>query len=81
MCPWSTSPLLRTRYAIQARPHRGGRLHDRGWSVRGTGAALLLAPAAVVLAGFGGRSIVVVLIAVLLLDVGTQGSNVPGRPG
>lgn len=31
------------------------------------------------LAGFGGRSIVVVLIAVLLLDVGTQGSNVLGQ--
>ncbi|MFF7362207.1 MFS transporter [Streptomyces sp. NPDC008125] len=58
---------------------RAGRLHDRGWSVRGTGAALLLALAAIVLAGFGGRSIVVVLIAVLLLDIGIQASNVLGQ--
>lgn len=58
---------------------RAGRLHDRGWSVGGTGAALLLALASVALAGFGGRSIVVVLIAVLLLDVGVQGCNVLGQ--
>jgi predicted MFS family arabinose efflux permease len=55
---------------------RVGRLHDRGWSVPATGAALLLALAAVALSGFGATSIVIVLVAVLLLDVAIQAVNV-----
>lgn len=55
---------------------RVGRLHDRGWSVPVTGAALVLVLVSLVVAGLGARSIVVVLVAVLLLDVGVQGANV-----
>lgn len=55
---------------------RAGRLHDRGWSVPGTGAGLLLALAAVALSGFGATSIVIVLVAVLLLDIAVQAVNV-----
>jgi len=55
---------------------RVGRLHDRGWSVPVTGAALVLVLVSLVIAGLGARSIVVVLVAVLLLDVGVQAANV-----
>lgn len=55
---------------------RVGRLHDRGWSVPVTGAALVLVLVSLVVAGLGARSIVVVLVAVLLLDVGVQAANV-----
>jgi predicted MFS family arabinose efflux permease len=52
---------------------RAGRLHDRGWSVRATGAGLALALASVALAFFGTKSILIVLAAVLLVDVAIQG--------
>jgi predicted MFS family arabinose efflux permease len=55
---------------------RAGRLHDRGWSVPGTGAGLLLALAAVVLSDTGARSIIIILVAVLLLDIAIQTVNV-----
>jgi predicted MFS family arabinose efflux permease len=55
---------------------RVGRLHDRGLSVPVTGAALALVLVALVVAGLGARSIVVVLVAVVLLDVGVQAANV-----
>lgn len=55
---------------------RVGRLHDRGLSVPVTGAALALVLVSLVVAGLGARSIVVVLIAVVLLDVGVQATNV-----
>nr|WP_166780831.1 MFS transporter [Curtobacterium sp. WW7] len=55
---------------------RVGRLHDRGLSVPVTGAALALGLVSLVVAGLGGRSIVVVLVAVVLLDVGVQAANV-----
>lgn len=57
---------------------RAGRLHDRGWSVPGTGAGLLLALAAVVLSavGAGAGSIIIVLISVLLLDIAIPAVNV-----
>ena len=55
---------------------RVGRLHDRGLSVPVTGAALALVLASLVVAGLGARSIVVVLVAVVLLDVGVQAANV-----
>ncbi|WP_314412810.1 MFS transporter [Streptomyces kroppenstedtii] len=60
--------------ALAAR--RAGLLHDRGWSVRGTGAGLLLALVAVVVGGIGAHSVVAVLIAVLVLDIGIQTVNV-----
>jgi predicted MFS family arabinose efflux permease len=51
---------------------RAGNLHDRGWSIPANGAALLLILGSLVLAGLGGRSIVVLLIAIVLLDVAVQ---------
>jgi predicted MFS family arabinose efflux permease len=55
---------------------RVGRLHDRGLSVPVTGAALALGLVSLVVAGLGARSIVVVLVAVVLLDIGVQAANV-----
>jgi predicted MFS family arabinose efflux permease len=55
---------------------RGGRLHDRGWSVPATGALWLLALVAFVVAGLGGRSVVLVVVAIVLLDVAIQGQNI-----
>jgi predicted MFS family arabinose efflux permease len=55
---------------------RVGRLHDRGLSVPVTGAALVVVLVSLVVAGTGAHSIVVVLVAVVLLDVGVQATNV-----
>ncbi|MFJ7288688.1 MFS transporter [Curtobacterium sp. NPDC098951] len=55
---------------------RVGRLHDRGHSVPVTGAAIALVLVSLVVAGIGSTSIVVVLVAVVLLDVGVQATNV-----
>lgn len=55
---------------------RVGRLHDRGVSVPVTGAAIAVVLVSLVVAGLGARSIVVVLVAVVLLDVGVQAANV-----
>jgi predicted MFS family arabinose efflux permease len=60
--------------ALAAR--RAGRLHDRGWSTRSTGAALFLALLSVGIAAAGGTSIALVLLAVLLIDIAIQGINV-----
>jgi predicted MFS family arabinose efflux permease len=60
--------------AVAAR--RVGRLHDRGWSAEGTGAALALTLLSLFIAGVGSQSIVAVLLAVLLLDVAIQAINV-----
>ncbi|TDB77516.1 MFS transporter [Micromonospora sp. KC721] len=50
----------------------GGRLHDRGWSLPATGAAWVLALGAFVVAGFAGRSVVLVIIAIIMIDVALQ---------
>jgi predicted MFS family arabinose efflux permease len=55
---------------------RAGWLHDRGWSVPGTGGALMLGLVSLVIAGFGATNIIPILIAVLLLDVAIQATNV-----
>ncbi|WP_258370245.1 MULTISPECIES: MFS transporter [unclassified Curtobacterium] len=55
---------------------RGGRLHDRGWNVPATGALWVLALVAFVVAGLGGRSVVLVLVAIVLLDIAIQGQNI-----
>lgn len=55
---------------------RAGRLHDRGWAVPATGAALALNFVSLVIAGVGASSIAAVLAAVLLIDVAFQGANV-----
>ncbi len=51
---------------------RAGRLHDRGWSIPATGIAWAVALAAFVVAGLGGRSVAVILIVVVVLDVAIQ---------
>jgi predicted MFS family arabinose efflux permease len=51
---------------------RTGLLHDRGWSLPATGVALALALASFVLAAFAGRSVVLVLVVVVVLDVALQ---------
>lgn len=60
--------------ALAAR--RAGRLHDRGWSVGATGAALLLVMVSLIIAEAGATSIIAILVAVLLLDVAIQAINV-----
>jgi predicted MFS family arabinose efflux permease len=52
-----------------------GRLHDRGWSVAGTGVAWGLAVLAWVVAGVGRDVLVLIVVAVVVLDVGVQGQN------
>ncbi|WP_211247871.1 MFS transporter [Cryptosporangium arvum] len=52
---------------------RAGRLHDRGWSLPATGIAWVLTLVAFAVAGFGGHSVVAVLVAIVLLDVSVQG--------
>jgi predicted MFS family arabinose efflux permease len=51
---------------------RTGLLHDRGWSLPATGVALALVLASFVLAAFAGRSVVLVLVVVIVLDVALQ---------
>ena len=50
----------------------GGRLHDRGWSLPATGAAWVLALGAFVIAAFAGRSVVLIIIAIIMIDVALQ---------
>lgn len=49
-----------------------GRLHDRGWNVRGTGMALLLVLTAWIVMGFGGNVITLVIAATVILEIGVQ---------
>lgn len=55
---------------------RAGRLHDRGWSVPATGAALLLALVALLIADAGKHSLIVLLVAIVLLDIAIQTINI-----
>ncbi|WP_371811000.1 MFS transporter [Frigoribacterium sp. CFBP 13707] len=55
---------------------RAGRLFDRGLSVPAIGVGLAVTLVSLVVAGLGGGSLVVVLIAVALLSVGIQSSQV-----
>ncbi|MFE4720143.1 MFS transporter [Streptomyces sp. NPDC056728] len=73
---YTTSQIGLVGLAGALTAQRAGRLHDRGWSVPTTGAALLLALAAIVLSATGAESIIIVLIAVLLLDIAIQAVNV-----
>lgn len=54
---------------------RAGGLHDRGWSLPATGAAWVLMLISFVVAGLGARSVVLVVVAIVLLDVAVQTSN------
>jgi len=55
---------------------RAGWLHDRGWSVYGTGAALMLGLLSLAIAGFGSNHIFPILVSVLLLDIAIQATSV-----
>lgn len=55
---------------------RAGRLHDRGWSIPATGVGWGLALLAFLLALVGGRSVVLIVLAILVLDVAIQGVNI-----
>ena len=55
---------------------RAGRLHDRGLSLPGTGAAWVLALVAFAVAGLAGRTVAGILAAVVLLDIAIQGGNI-----
>lgn len=60
--------------ALAAR--RAGRLHDRGWSVPATGAAWALVLVSFVVARFAGRSVILVVLAIVLLDIAIQATNI-----
>src|SRR4051794_38237780 len=55
---------------------RAGRLHDRGWSLPATGVAWVGVLLAFCLAAAAERSVVLVVVTVLLLDVAVQGLNI-----
>lgn len=55
---------------------RAGRLHDRGWALPAIGIAWALVLVAFVVAGFGARSVVVIVVAILVLDIAIQGHNI-----
>jgi len=55
---------------------RAGRLHDRGWSVGATGLGWMLALVSFALAAFGGHSVVVLIVGIVLLDVAIQSLNI-----
>lgn len=55
---------------------RIGVLHDRGHSVPATGVMWLLALVVWVVVGFGGRSLAVIIAAVVLIDVALQGQMI-----
>ncbi|AVT41066.1 MFS transporter [Plantactinospora sp. BB1] len=56
-----------------------GRLHDRGWSLPATGAAWVLALGAFVCAAFAGRSVVLVVIVIIVIDIALQGQALLNR--
>jgi predicted MFS family arabinose efflux permease len=60
--------------AVTAR--RAGHLHDRGLGLRIVGGAWVLVLVAFAIAGLGARSVVLLVVAVLLLDVAIQGHNI-----
>lgn len=53
-----------------------GRIHDRGWSVPGTGLAWLVVAVAWALAWFGGHALAPLVAGIVLLDAGSQGQNI-----
>lgn len=55
---------------------RAGRLHDRGWSLPATGLLWMLVLLSFGVAEFAGRSVVMVLVVVVLIDAGIQGLNI-----
>ncbi|MBF9130543.1 MFS transporter [Plantactinospora sp. S1510] len=58
---------------------RAGRLHDRGWSLPATGAAWVLALGAFAVAAFAGRSVVLIVIVLIMIDVALQAQALLNR--
>jgi len=56
-----------------------GRLHDRGWSLPATGVAWVMALGAFVGAAFAGRSVIVIIIALTMIDAAFQGQALLNR--
>jgi predicted MFS family arabinose efflux permease len=55
---------------------RAGRLHDRGWSLPATGALWALALLSFIIAAFAGRSVALILVVIVVLDVAVQGQGI-----
>jgi|SRR4051812_29039227 len=55
---------------------RAGRLHDRGWSVPATGVGWVLALVSFGLAALAPRSVVVLVVAIVVLDIAIQSLNI-----
>lgn len=55
---------------------RTGKLHDRGWSLPVTGIGWALVIAAFALALVGGRTLIWLVVAILVVDVAIQGINI-----
>jgi predicted MFS family arabinose efflux permease len=55
---------------------QAGRLHDRGWSLPATGWGWAGIVVSFVVAALGGRPVVVLLVAIVLLDTAAQGVNI-----
>jgi predicted MFS family arabinose efflux permease len=51
---------------------RSGRLHDRGWSLPATGACWALVLVSFVASAVAGRSVILVVVVVILIDVALQ---------
>ncbi|MFF9808177.1 MFS transporter [Streptomyces coeruleorubidus] len=60
--------------ALAAR--RAGRLHDRGWSLPATGWGWAVIVVSFVVAAIGDRSVVLIIVAIVLLDIAVQGVNI-----
>ncbi|WP_244871633.1 MFS transporter [Catellatospora sp. TT07R-123] len=55
---------------------RAGRWHDRGWSIPATGAAWALALLSFVAAAFAGRSVLLIIVVIVVLDVAVQAQGI-----
>jgi predicted MFS family arabinose efflux permease len=55
---------------------RSGRLHDRGWGLPATGVAWVAVLLSFVLAGLAGHSVIALVIAIVVLDVGMQTNGI-----
>lgn len=58
---------------------QAGRLHDRGWSLPATGAAWILALGSFIVGAFAGRSVALVIIAIIMIDIALQGQALLNR--
>ncbi|GAA2532079.1 MFS transporter [Winogradskya humida] len=55
---------------------RTGKLHDRGFSLPGTGIGWAVILLSFVVAAFSGRSVLLILVVIVVLDIAMQGVNI-----